>query len=135
MITGLLATVNEKPSAGVCFNRAEYKNLDSNRKGMKRLSAPEKIPDEIKKAKTETETSDSKNYKTIKDMITELLWPWAPINEIDKPEKLEILLGSSTPDISNDDASGSCFDPKSDDADTSDWDDIKQDVSKQIAEE
>ena len=52
-----------------------------------------------------------------------------PMNETD------VVLGSSTPDISNDDASGSCFDPKSDDADTSDWDDIKRDVCKQIAEE
>ena len=29
VITGLLAVVQEKPSAGICFNRAEWKNLNT----------------------------------------------------------------------------------------------------------
>ena len=188
--------------------------------------------DEVKKAKTETSTSDTKSedYRVIKGMISELLWPWKAtplsplLNPLDFPNsdfpnsdpvkiplnlslsspalagttavvpvplvpdvaivgvpqlapnvapvpllvskvppplpptqssrsrakpvlassssvsgqpmnETDAVLGSSTPDISNDEESGSVYDPKSDCTDNSDWDGIKQDVNKQIAEE
>ena len=189
--------------------------------------------DEAKKAKTETSTSDinSEDYRMIKGMILELLWPWKAmplsplLNPLDFPNsdfpnsdpvkiplnlplsgpalagdaavvpvpplvpdvavvqvpqlapevapvpllvsevpphlppkpssrsrakpvlasssyvsgqpmnETDVVLGSSTPDISNDEESGSVYDPKSDCTDNSDWDGIKQDVNKQIAEE
>ena len=71
----------------------------------------------------------------IEGIITGKMWPWALVNQPNKDKELEVILGSSTPDITNDELSGSNFNPNSDVSDiSSDWEEIQKKVNQQIAE-
>ena len=50
----------------------------------------------------------------IEDIIIGQVWPWALVNQCNKDKEVDVILGSSTPDITNDELSGSNYDPKSD---------------------
>ena len=102
--------------------------IKSNSKG----SVTGTSPDEAKKAKIATDIN-SKVHRMIKDLIIDMMWPWASRKEIDKNEGVDFVLGSTTPDISHDEGSGSCYSPKSDVTLSSDWEDIKKVVDRQIA--
>ena len=96
--------------------------------------------------------SSPENMTMIKDIIKHAVWPWAHMQEEAQLEreidiimksvehgvpKLDIVLGSSTPDISGDEQSGSDYKPGKSDGNVSSgsWDGIQAKVNEQLARE
>ena len=105
---------------------------------------------QIKKALIPDSSPETVNM--IKNVIKQAVWPWSamhPEKPLDKQldiimesvqkdeAKLDIILGSTTPDLSHDDQSGSDYKPvKSEGNESSDsWSGIQAKVNQQLARE